>query len=143
MNLVSADQTGIDEAMIERLVAAFYARVRSDPLLAPIFAARVRDWDFHLAKLCEFWSSVMLGTGRYHGQPMLAHIELAIDTAHFDRWLHLFEASVIDLCPQPAAARFIEKARQIADSFELGMGIARGQVKTPTRSHRPVDDGAE
>jgi hemoglobin len=135
------DRTGITEDMIATLVAAFYARVRADSVLAPIFEAKVRDWDFHLAKLCDFWSSVVLGSGRYHGQPMLAHITLAIGTEHFDRWVRLFEDTVVGLCPPAAAARFIDKARRIADSFELGMGVARGEIRTPTRSRRAGDGG--
>src|SRR5882757_984654 len=53
-----AARTGITEAMIEHLVHAFYAKVRSDPILAPVFAARIADWEPHLAQMCAFWSSV-------------------------------------------------------------------------------------
>jgi len=133
-NLMSVDQTGITDDLIAMVVAEFYTRVRADELIGPIFEGKVRDWDFHLAKLGQFWASVLLGTGNYHGQPMLAHIELPIESRHFDRWLDLFEATVEELCPPPAAARFIDKARRIADSFELGMGVARGEIRTPTRS---------
>jgi hypothetical protein len=38
-------ETGIDEAMIQRLVRGFYARVREDPLTGPVFAARILDWE--------------------------------------------------------------------------------------------------
>jgi hemoglobin len=79
-------ETGIDEAMIETLVRAFYARVRQDPLLAPIFASRVSDWEPHLDNMFAFWSSLTLQTGRYHGQPMAKHMPLAVDARHFDRW---------------------------------------------------------
>ena len=51
-----AERTGITEAMIERLVRGFYAKVRTDALLAPIFEARIRDWEPHLAQMCAFWS---------------------------------------------------------------------------------------
>ena len=80
-------ETGIDESMIERLVQSFYARVRDDALIGPIFAARVNDWDLHLQRMCLFWSSVALASGRYHGQPMPKHLPLPIDARHFDRWL--------------------------------------------------------
>src|SRR5215475_7260222 len=110
-------KTGIDDTIIERLVRAFYARVQADPLIGPVFAARIEDWDAHIAKLCAFWSSVALMTGRYHGQPMQAHIELPIAAEHFDRWIALFEDTATSLCPPEAAAHFIERARRIADSF--------------------------
>jgi hemoglobin len=134
MNLRVMNQTGITEAMIADLVAAFYGRVRADALLGPVFAAKVEDWDTHLEKLGRFWSSVVLGSGRYNGQPMSAHMPLPIDTEHFDRWLALFEATAREICPPAAAAVFIDKARRIADCLELGIGAARGEIRTPTRS---------
>ena len=58
-------EAGIDEAMIHRLVHGFYDRIRVDPELGPIFAREIDDWDPHLAKMCDFWSSVVLMTKRY------------------------------------------------------------------------------
>jgi truncated hemoglobin YjbI len=55
---------GIDEPMIQLLVHTFYAFVRADPLLGPVFNRSILDWDAHLDKLCAFWSSVTLTTGR-------------------------------------------------------------------------------
>ncbi len=121
-------ETGIDEAMIERLVHAFYADVRADPLLAPIFAAIIEDWTPHLAQMCAFWSSVVLMTGRYHGRPMDKHLPLPVDAAHFDRWLALFEAAARRECPPTAAELFIERAHRIAESLELGLAGQRGQL---------------
>jgi hemoglobin len=119
-------ETGIDEAMIEQLVRRFYARIREDVLLGPIFAARVADWEPHLQRMCAFWSSVALMSGRYHGQPMQAHLPLPVEARHFDRWLALFEATARELCPDKAADHFIERARRIAESLELGIAGARG-----------------
>ena len=121
-------ETGIDEAMIERLVRGFYGRVRDDAVIGPVFAARISDWEPHLARMCAFWSSVALMTGRYHGQPMQKHLPLPVDAAHFDRWLALFEATARDLCPPKAADHFIERARRIAESLELGIAGARGAL---------------
>lgn len=119
-------ETAIDEAMIERLVRAFYARVRADELLGPVFAARIADWEPHLERMCAFWSSVALMSGRYHGQPMPAHLPLPIGGEHFDRWLSLFEATAREVCPPQAAARFIDQAHRIAQSLEMGIAIGRG-----------------
>jgi len=124
-------RTGIDDAMIERLVRTFYARVQADPLIGPVFAARIEDWEAHITKLCAFWSSVALMTGRYHGQPMQAHLELNVAAEHFDRWIALFEATANELCPPVAAEHFIERARRIADSFELGMASRQGRIARP------------
>lgn len=70
-------ETGIDKAMIERLVRSFYARVRDDEVLGPIFAAKIQEWEPHLRKMFAFWSSVALMTGRHHGQPMARHLRAA------------------------------------------------------------------
>jgi hemoglobin len=119
-------KTGIDEAMIRRLVHAFYDRVRSDAVLGPIFEARVADWPSHLDRMCAFWSSVTLMTGRYHGRPMQAHAPLPVAGAHFDRWLAMFAATAQEVCPPEAAELFIGKARTIAESLELGIAFSRG-----------------
>jgi hemoglobin len=122
------ERTGITEEMIERLVRGFYAKVRSDALLASIFDARIRDWEPHLTQMCAFWSSVALMTGRYHGTPMPKHMVLPVDAAHFDRWLALFEETVRELCPTEAEAHFVERARRIAASLELGVAGANGVI---------------
>jgi hemoglobin len=119
-------RTGITETMIERLVHGFYAKVRADEMLAPVFDARIRDWGPHLSQMCAFWSSVALMSGRYHGAPMPKHLPLPIDAAHFDRWLALFEETAAEICPSEAAAHFIERARRIAASLELGVAGANG-----------------
>ncbi len=116
---------GVDEVMIDRLVRQFYAEVRLDPVLGPIFEARIADWEPHLRRMCTFWSSVMLRTGAYHGQPMPMHARLPIDGAHFDRWLGLFEITARHVCG-PAAALFIDRAHRIAQSLELGIAGSRG-----------------
>ncbi len=129
------ERTGITEAMISELVTKFYGRVREDGLLGPIFAA-VQDWDEHLAKLRDFWSSVVLTTGRYHGQPMRAHFPLPLVGDHFDRWLDLFEQTARDVCPPAAAAHFIDKARRIADSFEMASATQAGRLSSPRHVFR-------
>ncbi|MGH8144206.1 MAG: group III truncated hemoglobin [Steroidobacteraceae bacterium] len=129
-------RTGIDEAMIARLVHAFYDRARIDPLIGPVFERQVRDWDAHLARMCAFWSSVALMSGNYHGQPMVAHLPLLIDTAHFNRWLELFAATAQEVCPPAAAAHFLERAHRIADSLEMGLAARKGEIRP--RRPRPA-----
>ena len=119
-------RTGIDESMIERLVRRFYVKVREDSLLAPVFTARIRDWEPHLQRMCAFWSSVALMSGRYHGNPMTKHLPLPIDAAHFDRWLALFQETAREVCPPAAEAHFVERARRIAESLELGIAGGHG-----------------
>ena len=120
------EQTGIDETMIERLVRGFYARIREDDLLGPVFAARIHDWEPHLQRMCAFWSSVVLSSGTYHGQPMRMHLPLPVDAQHFDRWLLLFEQTARDLFSEQIAEFFVERARRIARSLELGIASSQG-----------------
>jgi hemoglobin len=135
------DRTGIDEAMIERLVHGFYDRARRDPLLGPVFESKVHDWEAHLARMCAFWSSVALMSGRYHGQPMVAHLPLPVGTAHFDRWLALFTETAEALCPPAAADHFIERAYRIADSLELGIAFHKGEVGAGRPRRKPPARG--
>lgn len=120
---------GVDEAMIERQVRAFYARVREHPALGPVFNAAIDDWDEHLAKLCDFWSSVLLMTGRFKGSPMAAHARRPdIDGEHFPLWLDLFAETAREICPPAVAALFVEKATMIGRSLALGLAVSRGQI---------------
>jgi hemoglobin len=57
---------------------------------------------------------------------MAKHMPLAVDARHFDRWLKLFEEAARDLCPPAAAELFIERARRVAESLELGVASANG-----------------
>jgi hemoglobin len=114
------EQTGLDPAVIERFVRAFYGAARTDPLLASAFAG-VADWEKHIATITRFWCSVALMTGGYHGQPMQAHAHLALTPAHFARWLALFE-QVATACLTPAGAgHMLDRARRIARSLEMGL----------------------
>jgi hemoglobin len=137
-----AERTGITEAMIERLVRAFYAKVRVDAVLAPVFKARIQDWEPHLSQMCAFWSSVALTTGRYHGTPMAKHLPLPVDAAHFDRWLELFEQTTREISPPAAAAHFVACARRIAASLELGVATANGVMLGVGERFWPQRDGA-
>lgn len=127
---VTADlmaRTGLDDATLTRLVHGFYDRIRTDPLLGPIFAARVNDWEPHLEKMVDFWSSVALMTGRYHGAPMPKHLALPVEAAHFDRWLELFRKTAHEVCPPEGAALVIDRATRIAASIHMNVMDARGQ----------------
>ena len=125
---VTADlmaRTGLDDAMLSRLVHGFYDRVRTDPLLGPVFAERITDWGPHLEKMVEFWSSVALMTGRYHGAPMPKHLPLPVEGEHFDRWLDLFRQTAFEVCPPQGAAWVIERAERIAGSIHMNILDAR------------------
>lgn len=141
-NLIIEDiveRSGIDEVMIEQLVRTFYSRARFDPLVGAVFESRVHDWEGHIARMCAFWSSVALMSGRYHGQPMVAHLPLPIDTPYFDRWLEIFAETARDVCPPPTAAHFLERAHRIADSLELEIAVRKGEIRPQRARPSPGD----
>ncbi len=122
-------EAGVTEPMIRDLVHRFYARVRQDAMIGPIFNAAVENWDAHLDKLCGFWSSVTLMTGRYKGTPMRVHAELSsLSAEHFDRWLELFRRTADEVCPGAPARLFVNMAERIAQSLQLGIALHRGQM---------------
>ena len=117
----------ISESQISTLVDRFYDKVRLDSEIGPIFNAIVDDWPHHLALLKDFWSTVLLTTGRYKGQPLMTHLQLPLDPDHFERWLTLFAETATEVLPPAIAATVIEKSQRIAENFKLG--IAHHQSK--------------
>lgn len=130
-----AGQIGIDDDFIAALVENFYATIRADALLGPIFAAKISDWPLHLGRMKQFWRSILLGSGEYSGNPMAKHVAMAtLDEAHFAHWLELFYATLRSMEREnesagegrsEATARIGARARMIADSLLTGITIQR------------------
>jgi hemoglobin len=118
-----SDGSEIEDGSLEQLVPLFYDRVRLDPELSPIFTDAIDDWPHHLAKLVDFWSSVMLTTGRYKGNPVLAHLKHRdrITPELFDRWLALWSETTSQYMSAAAAAALQLKAVRIAESLKLAL----------------------
>ena len=119
---------GIDDAFISQLVEQFYGAIRADDMLGPIFGAKVSDWPHHLARMKDFWASVMLESGRFSGNPMRKHIAIGgLDEAHFARWQSLWNQTLDRIAPNAAVAdRFREAALRIGESLLTGIKIDRG-----------------
>lgn len=113
----------VSEADLERVVPAFYARVRDDALIGPVFNDAIHDWPEHLEKLVAFWSSVMLTSGRYKGSPMAAHLKhlKRLTPDMFDRWLALWAETTDELLGGAAAEALQFKAGRIAESLKLAL----------------------
>jgi hemoglobin len=108
----------ISEDQISSLVDAFYTKARLDPEIGPIFNAVVDDWPHHLAVLKDFWSTVLLASGRYKGSPVTRHLQIGLDPQHFERWLALFAETASEIFPPRSAAHIIEKSRMIARNLQ-------------------------
>jgi hemoglobin len=114
------------EDEIVELVHAFYARVRDDAVLGPIFDARVDDWDRHLATMVSFWSSALRGSKSYRGTPMPVHAALpGLTQELFERWLDLFFETAARLPNREMATRAVELAQRIAQSLWYGYRLNR------------------
>lgn len=114
----------LTEESIADLVHAFYRKVRRDAVLGPVFdgAIAADRWPAHLATMCRFWSSVMLTSGAYSGDPLGKHRAVsAIEEPMFPRWLALFEATATELFVPEIADEFAVKANRIARSLVIGI----------------------
>lgn len=116
-------ESRITEQEISDLVDNFYAKVRQDPEIGPIFNETVEDWDYHLRLLKDFWSTVFLGTGRYKGSPPMAHFPLPIEGRHFERWLDLFEETAKEVVRPGIAEMVAARARQIGANMQRVLSI--------------------
>lgn len=113
----------VDRAFIGVLVREFYARLRRNDRLGPIFAGVIAgDWEPHLEKMIDFWCSVILKDGSYAGRPVPAHLRLkTVVESDFAIWLAIFGETARDLCAPDVAVVFIERAERIAQSLKLAM----------------------
>lgn len=113
----------ITAKQIFTLVENFYARVRDDKTLGPIFNKRLEgEWEPHLDKMKCFWRSVLLRTGEYKGQPVPIHLRLKeARSEDFQVWLSLFRETVAEIFEPDAAPLVIAAAERIAQSLWLAM----------------------
>jgi len=124
---------GLDDALVAAVVERFYERARPDEIIGPVFdrVIAAEAWPAHLETITDFWSSMLLGTQRYHGRPMPKHLVLdELSDRHFVRWLALFKLTVEELCPPQVANLFIDRAERVAQSFRLGLAQHRGLDST-------------
>lgn len=131
---------GIDRTLIALVVQRFYARVRADAVLGPIFNPRVEDWPEHEAKITRFWSSVLLMSGEYHGSPMQVHLAIPdLDRTDFDRWLALFDQALASSCDADQAADFRSRAARIAEAFQFARAAQRPVPQATQFSKRSIN----
>lgn len=123
----------VAEPRLDALIPAFYARVRADELIGPVFNDAIHDWDKHLVQLVAFWSSVMNTTGRYKGSPMAAHLKhkARITPGMFDRWLTLWNEITDEMLAPDEARAMQAKASNIGESLKLALFFRLGKDAPP------------
>ncbi|UDL90446.1 group III truncated hemoglobin [Mesorhizobium sp. PAMC28654] len=111
----------ISDEQIRQLVGSFCGKIRADADLGRIFGRVVGgDWETHLAKICDFWSSVMLTTGYDRGSLLAVSKHMAgLEIGLLDRCLALFGDSCDELPDSETAGLCWLKAAHIAESLKL------------------------
>jgi hemoglobin len=135
----------VTEESISLLIDRFYEKVRGDAVLGPVFDASIasHEWPEHLDTIRRFWSSVMLTSGRYSGNPVAIHRAVrGLERSMFPCWLQLFEQTAHELFSAETASLFVDKARRIAASLELAVfhqlgGPPHGLQRPRTTSSGP------
>lgn len=130
----------ITEEQIRHVVLAFYTRVRDDRILGPVFADRLDGrWSLHLDRMCDFWSTVLLGSRRFHGDPMGAHTGIpGIAPDHFDRWMSLFYLTAREHLPPHLAADIHGRAARMRVGLE-GAACPEGESACPEGESASTD----
>lgn len=123
----AAEEIGVDAPFIDHLVETFYAKIREDDLLGPIFAERIVNWPSHLTRMKAFWRSVLHNSGEFSGNPMLKHLAIpGLELRHFSHWLDLFYETLREAEGQRAATELVgTRARMIADSLLTAIAMRR------------------
>jgi len=136
------ERTGLDDAVLERVVRRFYALARNDSELGPIFAAHVVDWQAHYVRMVDFWASVALLAGRYHRNALQAHRPLGLQPEHFTRWLALFDQTLQEEVSPLARQHLFDIAQRIAATLRSrlcgegrAVGVATGNYTTSQTIH--------
>ncbi len=113
----------ITQDQISRLVDEFYDRVFADARLGPIFLKHIgEDRSAHMRTMKQFWSSVLLKTRSYSGQPVPVHLKLGeVRREDFAIWLDYFRKTANEIFEPEAAAVVNASAERIAESLKLAM----------------------
>lgn len=116
----------ITEQSIRMLVDRFYQKVRAHDQLGPVFESAIgktdAQWAPHLERMYAFWSSIMLASGRYHGNPMQKHKDLpTFDEDLFAIWLTLFAETAREVHDPPIADHYIDRSKRIAETLKRGL----------------------
>jgi hemoglobin len=130
-----------NENSIAGMVDTFYGAIRQDQLLGPIFDGVIGDnWAAHLAKMKAFWSSVLLASRTYKGNPMIAHLQLPrLTRTHFERWLQLWRETAAALCSQEVAQIFVERAEMIGARLLYAISQYHDSIVRQPADQQPVE----
>lgn len=121
---------------IDRVVAAFYFRIRAHDVLGPIFIERLGTsreiWNPHESKIAAFWRNAILSERTYSGNPMQVHMGVAaMEPEHFALWLALFDEVLAEELPAKTAQQFSALAHRIGRGLRMGLESVRQPKNGP------------
>ena len=104
---------------IKLMVDTFYEKVNLDDVLSPIFNDFAKiNWETHLPRMYDFWSTILLSDGDYKGSPFDKHVPLPIDKLHFDRWMGIFLGNLEEYFEGPMTEDAKLRAQTISFTFQ-------------------------
>jgi hemoglobin len=110
---------------LEILINSFYEKVKTDPILGPLFAHV--NWAKHLPVIYAFWENALFYTGGYLGNPLLIHKAFndrnPLCKEQFKQWEYLFTTTVDELFQGEKAE--LAKQRAISISTVMQVKILR------------------
>lgn len=126
----------ITRPQIEEVVKHFYARVRMDPVLGPLFIGILSTdpeiWHTHEAKIANFWANAILHERSYDGNPMLVHSGIsAIEPDMFTNWLALFDHTLSAKLPPDIALQWSTLAHRIGRGLRMGLDLQKHRDAAP------------
>lgn len=136
--MASVSGTRITSAQIDRLVAVFYARIRTHDVLGPVFMRAVGDddenWRHHEARIASFWRNASGMDRSFSGNPMRKHLaNPEIVPEQFPLWLGLFRQTAEDVLPPAQASEIADLADRIGRSLSMGLVQFRNPESGPPR----------
>ena len=112
----------ITAEQIDLVMTRFYAKVRKDPVLGPIFDGHIDNWPEHEAKIAAFWRNAIMFERSYDGNPMRAHMMAGdVRADHFDGWLALFDGVLETTLPAESANAWSTLAHRIGRGLRMGV----------------------
>ncbi|WGK68520.1 group III truncated hemoglobin [Candidatus Haliotispira prima] len=111
---------------IDKVVQSFYAKVRQDPMLGPIFNSFIpaEHWPAHLQKIGGFWEFRLFNAETYEGRPLFNHLKVdrhtnyGLTREHFAHWVELWVANM----DRHFAGEVAEQTKTIANNMAYHMG---------------------
>jgi hemoglobin len=123
------DQIG--RPAVERVVAAFYRRLRDDPMLGALFQDLPAA---HEQRICDFWWTAM--GGRLEQPPVVdmvgTHLPLGLTQPMIETWLGLFRDTLAEELDEDLAGQWYQMANAIAG--RLLQFVVRGSPPVPPPS---------